>query len=93
MHQESKENTPEKLVEQQKRQELLDKGYKPCGRNLIPFEPIKIDCDNLILPSENYCENCQKLEKERAENTKKRQLENQQAQAENKKKVEKAQGW
>jgi hypothetical protein len=56
------ENTPKKLAERQKRQELLDKGYKPCGKNLIPFEPLKIDCNNLISPTEKMCESCQKLE-------------------------------
>ncbi|MEG7979243.1 MAG: hypothetical protein NY202_05110 [Mollicutes bacterium UO1] len=73
------ENTPEKLAEHQKRQELIDKGYKPCGRNLIPFETLKIDCNNLIPPGKKYCESCQKLEKERERDIKKRQSENKQS--------------
>ncbi|CAI2173064.1 5275_t:CDS:2 [Funneliformis geosporum] len=72
-----KENTPEKLAERQQEKELLDKGYKRCDWNLIPFESLRIGCNNLIPPSEKYCESCQRNEKEREENLKKKRLENQ----------------
>ncbi|CAI2177326.1 18025_t:CDS:2 [Funneliformis geosporum] len=63
-----KENTPEKLAERQQEKELLDKGYKRCDWNLIPFESLRIGCNNLIPPSEKYCETENDKKVKRAQN-------------------------
>ncbi|CAG8576864.1 12598_t:CDS:2 [Ambispora leptoticha] len=66
-----KENTPEKLAEHQKRQELIEKGYKPCqGRGIMPFLAGLEKCGILIPPTTEYCERCkeeQRKEQERSE--------------------------
>ncbi|MCE8163359.1 MAG: hypothetical protein I3273_03430 [Candidatus Moeniiplasma glomeromycotorum] len=86
------ENTPEKITERKKVQELLNKGYKFCGRNLIPFEQLKIDCRNLIPPTEKICETCQKRQHEQ-EKKQKTEKDLAERKKEYEKKYQQAQEW
>ena len=91
---EFRENTPEKLAERQKQQELLDKGYKPCqGRGIIPFLAGLAKCETLIPPTAEYCEKCKEEQQKEKERNKEWKSKNPEKAQVEEKKYQQAQNW
>lgn len=89
-----RENAPEKLAERQKRQELLDKGYRPCqGRGIMPFLAGLEKCETLIPPTAEYCEKCKEEQQKEQEINKEWKNKNPEKAQVEEKKYQQAQDW